>query len=169
MENTYGVSILCYNRNMKALLLLLAFTLGWFMAQAAKLITGLVQKGKKFTFSDFLYYAFKSGGMPSGHTASFTALTLLIGLIYGFDTPVFMLALCTTIIFVYDAVNVRYAVGEHGKLLNEIAESDNNPLTKPQKIVEGHTIPQVIVGAILGIAIAVTIFWLSGGNFAEIF
>ena len=97
--------------------------------------------------------------MPSGHTASFTALTLLIGLMYGFDTPVFMLATCTTIIFVYDAVNVRYAVGEHGKLLNEIAESDKNPHTKPQKIVEGHTIPQVIVGALLGVIIAFSIYF----------
>lgn len=148
---------------MEALYLLIAFTLGWFLAQAAKLITGLIKKRGNFTFSDFLYYAFKSGGMPSGHTASFTALTLSIGLFYGFNTPVFALALCTTIIFVYDAVNVRYAVGEHGKLLNEIAKSDHNPRTKPQKIVEGHTIPQVIVGAILGTAISFTLYFVVYG------
>lgn len=147
---------------MKVLYLFLAFTLGWLIAQGAKLITALVKKRGKFTFSDFLYYAFKSGGMPSGHTASFTALTLSIGLFYGFDTPVFALSVCTTLIFIYDAVNVRYAVGEHGKLLNEIAESDNNPHTKPQKIVEGHTIPQVIVGALLGIAIAFLLYLIAG-------
>ncbi len=142
-----------------------AFLAGWFVAQFIKLLTGLIEKRKPLKFSEIVYFMGKSGGMPSGHTASFTGLTTAIGLLYGFDQPVFALAVCTTIIFVYDAVNVRYAVGEHGKLLNEIAESDGNPLTKPQKIVEGHTIPQVIVGAIIGIFFGCLAFWLAGGKF----
>ena len=141
----------------RTIILFAAFTLGWFIAQLCKLVAGIVKKKGKLTFSDFLYYAFKSGGMPSGHTASFTALSTEIGLVAGFDTPVFVLAVCTTIIFVYDAVNVRFAVGEQGRLLNEIARSDNNIKTKPMKIVEGHTLPQVAAGAILGIAIAITL------------
>ncbi|MBQ3325697.1 divergent PAP2 family protein [Candidatus Saccharibacteria bacterium] len=145
--------------------LFLAFALGWFIAQFWKLIAGLVEKGKPLTFSEVVYFMSKSGGMPSGHTASFTGLTTAIGLLYGFDQPVFALAACTTVIFIYDATNVRFAVGEHGKLLNEIAESDGNPLTKPQKIVEGHTVPQVIVGIIIGIAIGFLTFLLAGGHF----
>lgn len=154
-----------YNRSMNGFYLLLGFALGWLIAQGAKFITGFVQKKRKkqpFTAADFRYYMFKSGGMPSGHTASFTALATEIFLTYGFDNPVTILALCTTMIFVYDAVNVRYAVGEHGRLLNLIAEHDHDPATKPQKIVEGHTIPQVIVGAILGILIGFLVFWLFG-------
>ncbi len=145
--------------------LLLAFVIGWFIAQAWKLLAGLVQKGKPLNLKEIVFYLGKSGGMPSGHTASFMALTTSIGLLYGFDQPVFALAACTTAIFIYDATNVRFAVGEHGKLLNEIAESDGNPLTKPQKIVEGHTIPQVIVGGIIGIAVGFLVFWLAGGHF----
>lgn len=145
--------------------LLLAFIIGWFIAQAWKLLAGLVQKGKLLNLKEIVFYLGKSGGMPSGHTASFMALTTSIGLLYGFDQPVFVLAACTTAIFIYDATNVRFAVGEHGKLLNEIAESDGNPLTKPQKIVEGHTIPQVIVGGIIGIAVGFLVFWLAGGHF----
>ncbi len=144
--------------------LFLAFAMGWFIAQFWKLLVGLAQKGKLLTFSEIIYYMTKSGGMPSGHTASFTALTTAIGCLYGFDQPVFALSVCTTLIFIYDAINVRYAVGEHGKLLNEIAESDGNPLTKPQKIVEGHTIPQAIVGLIIGILIGFFVFWLAGGR-----
>lgn len=156
---------------MNGLYLILAFSCGWFLAQGIKLVTGFVQKKikkEKFTLSDFSYYAFKSGGMPSGHTASFVALSTEMFLLYGINNPATILAICTTIIFVYDAVNVRYAVGEHGKLLNEIAESDNNPHTKPQKIVEGHTIPQVIVGAILGVAVGAAIFAIFGGDFSSI-
>ena len=146
-----------------------AFVAGWLVAQSLKLIAGAVKKKGKLSAADIRYYMFKSGGMPSGHTASFTALTTGIFLMYGLDNPATILAACTTIIFIYDAVNVRYAVGEHGKLLNEIAISDNNPKTKPQKIVEGHTIPQVIVGAILGVALGIGAFLLAGGDLTQIF
>ena len=137
---------------------------GWFVAQFTKLITGIIVKKGKITFSEAVYYFTKSGGMPSGHTASLVALSTAIALFYGENNPVFALAVCTTALFIYDAVNVRYAVGEHGKLLNEIAKSDNNPKTRPQKIVEGHTIPQVIVGAIIGVALGYMMFFISGGT-----
>ena len=153
---------LCYNENMKVLFLFLAFVLGWFVAQAIKLVAGLIKNKGKLSFTEMLYYMTKSGGMPSGHTASFVALDMALGLMYGWDNPVFVLATCVTIIIIYDAVNVRYAVGEHGKLLNEIAESDNNPKTKPQKIVEGHTIPQVIVGGILGALLGYGAYLIAG-------
>lgn len=152
---------LCYNESMKVLFLFLAFILGWFVAQAIKLVAGIIKQKGKVAFADIRYYMFKSGGMPSGHTASFVALDMALALLYGVDTPVFAVAVCVTLIFIYDAVNVRYAVGEHGKLLNEIAESDNNPKTKPQKIVEGHTIPQVIVGAILGALLGGLAYYLA--------
>ncbi|MBO7720767.1 divergent PAP2 family protein [Candidatus Saccharibacteria bacterium] len=149
---------------MKVLFLFLAFVLGWFVAQFIKLVAGFVKKRGKLSFSDMIYYMTKSGGMPSGHTASFVALDTALALIYGLDTPVFAVAVCATMIFIYDAVNVRYAVGEHGKLLNEIAESDDNPKTKPQKIVEGHTVPQVIVGAILGVLMGFLAFFIQNGG-----
>lgn len=141
-----------------------AFVSGWFVAQLIKLITGIVVKKGKLTFAEAVHYFTKSGGMPSGHTASLVALSTAIALFYGLNNPVFALAVCTTALFIYDAVNVRYAVGEHGKLLNEIARSDNNPKTRPQKIVEGHTIPQVIVGVMIGIALGFGMFFLSGGT-----
>ena len=152
---------LCYNRSMMVLFLFLAFALGWFVAQAIKLVAGIIKQKGKVTLKDISYYMFKSGGMPSGHTASFVSLDTALALLYGFDTPVFAVAVCVTMIFIYDAVNVRYAVGEHGKLLNEIAESDHNPRTKPQKIVEGHTIPQVIVGVILGVLLGGLAYYLA--------
>lgn len=155
---------LWYNQDMKVLFLFLAFVLGWFVAQFIKLVAGFVKKRGKLSFSDMIYYMTKSGGMPSGHTASFVALDTALALIYGLDTPVFAVAVCATMIFIYDAVNVRYAVGEHGKLLNEIAESDDNPKTKPQKIVEGHTVPQVIVGAILGVLMGFLAFFIQNGG-----
>jgi acid phosphatase family membrane protein YuiD len=130
---------------------LLAFVLGWLVAQTGKLLGDLVSM-KKMTFKQAIECFTRSGGMPSGHTASFTGLTVYFIIKNGIFANITVLALAMTIIVVYDAVNVRYAVGEQGKLLNVIAQ-DKNHKSKKLRIVEGHTIPQVCVGAVIGVMI----------------
>lgn len=134
---------------------LIAFVLGWFFAQSGKLIGDLIKKKGKLSFAEVVDCFTRSGGMPSGHTASFTGLTVFFGIKDGFTSGLFVLALATTIIVVYDAVNVRFAVGEQGKLLNIIAESDRNKRTHSMKVVEGHTVPQAIVGGLIGITVGI--------------
>ena len=130
---------------------LVAFVLGWLIAQTGKLLGDLVTQ-RKMNFRQAIDCFTRSGGMPSGHTASFTGLTTFFIIKNGVFADITVLAIAMTIIVIYDAVNVRYAVGEQGKLLNIIA-MDHNFKKNKVKIVEGHTIPQVIVGAIIGITI----------------
>ena len=102
----------------------------------------------------------KSGGMPSGHTASFTAVTMIIGYISGFNSIIFALAVCNTLIIVYDATNVRYSVGEHGKILNKLINERNKEegsKLKKLRVVEGHTVAEAAMGFLLGISIATMI------------
>ena len=131
---------------------LLAFIIGWFVAQAGKLVGDLIKSKGHMSGREVFDCFFRSGGMPSGHTASFTGLTTFFVAQNGIFAPISVLALCMTIIVVYDAVNVRYAVGEQGKVIN-LMIMDRNYKKKQVKVVEGHTVPQVIVGAILGLAI----------------
>ena len=149
---------LLYNKLMdtKGLGALVAFVLGWFCAQTGKLIGDCISKKRLLTCSEVVDAFVRSGGMPSGHTASFIGATTYFGMQYGFMSSIFALAACTTIIVIYDAVNVRYAVGEQGKLLNIIVSSQKVDKRKV-KVVEGHTIPQVCVGAVLGVTIGVLI------------
>lgn len=130
---------------------LLAFVIGWFVAQAGKLIGDLIRNGK-MNLQEVIDCFFRSGGMPSGHTASFTGLSTFFIFQFGLFSPISILAICTTIIVVYDAVNVRYAVGEQGKMIN-IMIMDRNYKKNKVKVVEGHTVPQVAVGAVLGLVI----------------
>ena len=139
---------------MDSFYILLAFTLGWFIAQSAKIIIALIVKKGKISFSELLDLVMKSGGMPSSHTACFTAASLTIGFRCGFNSALFALAVAMTVIIVYDATNVRYAVGQQGKLLNKIVSMSESQTAKPIKIVEGHTVPQAIVGFIVGIIVA---------------
>lgn len=137
MEDNYGLGAI------------VSFVLGWLLAQGGKLIGDLVGKKGHMTVKDIIDCFTRSGGMPSGHTASFMGLSTYLGWCAGFDSGIFALAICTTIIVIYDAVNVRYAVGKQGELLNLMAD-DSNKDYKKLKVVKGHTVPQVIVGAIIG-------------------
>ena len=145
---------------MESLYVFLAFVLGWFVAQVLKLIFFIIKKRGKTTFHDVMYYMVKAGGMPSGHTASFTAVTMTIGYVSGFTSTIFALAVCNTLIIVYDAINVRYSVGEHGKVLNKLIDEKNKgegSKIKRLRVVEGHTVAEAAMGFLLGISIATMI------------
>lgn len=140
---------------------LLAFACGFVVAQLWKFVAGLISGYRRKASSDWktvIGYLMRSGGMPSGHSASMTALTMYIGYMCGFDSAMFALAAATTLIVLYDAIHVRYAVGEQGKALNELLEKNDQ---KALPVVEGHTVPQVAVGVILGVLIGVGIWFLT--------
>ena len=150
----------CYNQGMDAedtngIGAIVAFVL----AQGGKLLGDLLREKRVLSFREILDCMVRSGGMPSGHTASFVGLTTYFGITFGFSSSIFALAACTTIIVIYDAVNVRYAVGQQGKLLNLIAVDGKKKYQK-QKVVEGHTVPQAIICGILGVIIGVIIAYL---------
>ena len=142
---------------------LMAFGVGFLGAQLWKCLAGLVlerHRLKEVNFRTIIGYFSRSGGMPSGHAASMTALTVYLGNWCGFDSAVFVLAVCMTAITIYDAIHVRYAVGEQGKALNEILHREGK---KELNLVEGHTVPQVIVGMILGIVIGWGMYLMTAG------
>ena len=144
-----------YNESMEnGVFIIIAFILGWLVAQLTKVVLFLLQKGK-LTFAEFKTLIMKSGGMPSSHTACLTAATLMIGVMQGFLTPLFAFAVCVDAIVIYDALNVRYAVGEQGKFLNALVASKKGQKGKKSKqsvkVVEGHVIPEVLVGLLMGL------------------
>lgn len=152
---------LCYNEDMNGWYALLTFACGFVVAQLWKFVAGLISGRKQKASSDWktaIGYLMRSGGMPSGHSASMAGLTTYLGLMCGFDSAIFALAVATTLIVIYDAVHVRYAVGEQGKALNKLLEKDNQ---QSLPVVEGHTVPQVAVGVVLGILIGVGMWFLT--------
>lgn len=140
--------------------ILLAFSLGWVLAQGAKLVIAIIARKGKISLLELLKIVMKSGGMPSSHTACFTATALTIGLRNGFHSDLFALAVAVTVVIVYDATNVRYAVGQQGKTMNKMIESSNSKLIKPLKVVEGHTVPQAIIGFIVGVIATYLAQWM---------
>jgi acid phosphatase family membrane protein YuiD len=126
-----------------------AFT-AWISAQILKIFFHYL-KEKKWDFSRIV----KPGGMPSSHTAPFSALTTLIGIKIGFDTAIFVLSFFITTVIMYDAAGVRKAAGEHAKLLNIITKRLLPEEYKNLTEVLGHSSSEVAGGLILGIIIGI--------------
>lgn len=123
----------------------------WFCIQLFKFIYDLI-KNKKLNFKRIL----GAGGMPSSHSAVVTCLATMIGKSQGIDSPMFGLAVIFSCIVMYDAAGVRRAAGKQAKLLNKIVETpglSGVQVTEKLQEVLGHTPIQVVVGAIIGIAI----------------
>ncbi|KAH0879953.1 hypothetical protein HID58_067347, partial [Brassica napus] len=99
-----------------------------------------------------------SGGMPSSHSATVTALALAIGLAEGAGSPAFAIALVLACVVMYDASGVRLHAGRQAELLNQIVCEfpSEHPLStvKPLRELLGHTPIQVAAGAVLGCVVA---------------
>lgn len=139
---------------------LLSFAVGFTIAQLTAFAIGLVREHKRpKDLKTLVQYLMQPGGMPSGHSASMTSLTTYLGMMAGFDSGLFALAAATTIVIAYDAIHVRYAVGEQGKSLNRLLKSKGE---QPLRLYEGHTLSEVIAGVLLGVVVGAGMGFLTG-------
>ena len=128
---------------------------GWFVAQVLKTIIHIIVN-KQFVAERLV----GGGGMPSSHSATVCALATATGIRYGGGSFEFALAAVFAIVVMYDAMGVRQETGKQGKVLNEMMEiftqmGKNIDAEKALKELVGHTPLQVMIGAILGIIIAI--------------
>jgi acid phosphatase family membrane protein YuiD len=138
---------------------LIAVLLGWLIAQALKIPTEYL-RSRRWLWAMF----FAAGGMPSSHTALMVSGTLASGLYYGFDSPIFGIAVAITMIIAHDAAGVRRQAGKHAERINVLFDellkghmwSDDD-----LKEVIGHTPLEVLGGIILGLIVAIVqwMFW----------
>ncbi len=129
--------------------------LGWMVAQVLKTIIHMILT-KQFVAERMV----GSGGMPSSHSATVCALATATGMECGAGSPEFAITIMLAIIVMYDAMGVRRETGKQGRVLNEMLEIFTNmgkEISPEKRLKEfvGHTPLQVLMGAILGIAIAV--------------
>ena len=126
-------------------------------AQLLKIIFNLILDGE-LSFD----VAASTGGMPSSHAATVTALTTSVGILHGVTSTLFAICIVFAIVVIYDAVGIRRAAGKHAEVLNEwskilseIYEHGIQPYNL--KTLLGHTYPQVLAGTALGIIIGFVI------------
>ncbi len=134
--------------------MLVSAILGWLIAQILKMFTGLLTD-RKFS----LRLLFSNGGMPSSHSATVLALCTSAAISYGFGSAAFAITAILAVIVMNDASGVRYETGEQAKIINRIAKElfsgKGEEFNTGLKELVGHTPFQVLMGALLGIVIAV--------------
>lgn len=100
----------------------------------------------------------RAGGMPSSHSALVAATTHGIGLVAGFDTPLFALSVAFAMIVIYDATGIRRQAGRHAERINAIMRDllDGQPLRHGVELREvlGHSPGEAVAGLLLGMGIA---------------
>lgn len=130
--------------------------LAWAVAQLTKTIIHLFLT-KKFVAERMV----GSGGMPSSHAATVCALATSTCYAYGADSFEFTIALFFAIVVMYDAIGVRRETGIQAKVLNSMLKTfedmGRKEISTQDKLKEfvGHTPFQVVIGALLGILLAV--------------
>lgn len=107
-------------------------------------------------------WVYASGGFPSSHSSTVTALSLAIGMQEGFNSALFAVTFIFSLIVMYDACHVRYYSGKNievtQQLIKDIRISGIAKLDKPLyyqklKTVLGHKTAEVFGGIFVGILV----------------
>lgn len=128
----------------------------WFTAQLLKILIEIC--AGRFT-ADRLT---GSGGMPSSHSATMVGLTTGAMIVHSARSTEFAIALFLTFVVIYDACGVRRETGREAEALNRLMDRDRaegkDPLY-PKRLKEqmGHTLPEIIAGIAIGIALALVV------------
>ena len=133
---------------------------GAFIAQVLKFLLHLICK-KKIDFKQFT----TTGGMPSSHSAGVVGIATTVGIIEGFSSVIFSVAMGYALVVMYDAAGLRRASGKMAACLNKIMDDfykhDVQSVGGKLKELLGHTPIEVFAGALFGVLYAHYIhFWV---------
>lgn len=138
----------------------LACVFSWIGAQFIKAAIKLIY-GRIHSIGELIEVMFwRTGGMPSSHSALVTSLCITIGIRHGLHSDLFIFALCFFLVVIRDAFGVRRSSGMQAKKLNEIGNELNNKKIienyKSLKEVDGHTPMEVLCGCLLGFLVGLS-------------
>lgn len=128
------------------------------LAQVLKTVVYYYRTGKW----DF-HWVIASGGFPSSHSSTVTALSLSIGIQEGFDSAIFAVTTIFSFIVMYDACHVRYYSGKNIELTQQLVKDlremtglhfDDPIYQEKLKNVLGHKFVEVIGGFVVGLAVS---------------
>ena len=132
---------------------LLSCIFSWLSAQFIKTLIKLFS-GKIHSIKELFELLFwRTGSMPSSHSALVATLCTTIGFRSGVGSDVFILSLGFFLVTIRDAVGVRRANGIQASVLNKIGRTlaEKGIIEfKPIKEVQGHTPAEVFIGCLLG-------------------
>lgn len=132
----------------------LACIFSWFSAQFIKTLINLISNKIRTPGELVELMIWRTGGMPSSHSALVTALCTTMACKHGIFSDTFMISFVFLMVVIRDAFGVRRSSGIQAKKINDIGQELKQkeilPDYKTIKEVNGHTPMQVILGCVLG-------------------
>jgi len=131
-----------------------SWVISQFLKTIVKLFTNTVSSLKEL--AELLIW--RTGGMPSSHSALVSSVTTTIGFKNGIDSDLFVFSFCFALVVIRDAVGVRRSSGLQARALNELGARVSGKTKyqfKPVKEIQGHRPMEVMVGILLGFFIGV--------------
>ncbi|GBU26724.1 hypothetical protein R84B8_00236 [Treponema sp. R8-4-B8] len=126
-------------------------------AQILKLFFYLLMNKNRKKWDAIETVIWRTGGMPSSHSAAVCSLATSAGIYEGFDSNYFIFCLVFAMVVLRDSLGVRRTAGLQAKALNNLGRQSAK-LTglefRSVKEIHGHTPLEVLVGAGLGILIS---------------
>lgn len=140
--------------------LFLSAALSLFMAQFAKALISLLASQARSMRDVLATLMWRTGGMPSSHAALAVSISTAAAFTSGPSSDLFALSVFFSLVVIRDALGVRRSAGLQARALNTLGIRVGKRLHiafKPVKEIHGHTLPQVIVGSLLGFFIALAV------------
>ena len=126
-------------------------------AQLIKILIYMLNNRRKKIHDLFETALWRTGGMPSSHSAVVCSLTTSVGFNEGISSNLFVFCLVFALVVLRDALGVRRAAGLQAKALNDLGKQcavKTGIDFHAVKEIQGHTPLEVLVGVFLGIFIA---------------
>ena len=136
----------------------LAGLFSWLIAQILKALSVRLRGRCQPPVEVVTTLLWRTGGMPSSHSALVAGLCASIGLVHGVTTSLFALSFFYALVIIRDALGVRRSAGVQARALNQLGRAVAQRLDvefMPVREVMGHSPIEVFVGVLLGLAVGV--------------
>ncbi|MDR2541952.1 MAG: divergent PAP2 family protein [Treponema sp.] len=134
-----------------------------FIAQALKMIIYLLNRKNRKKLNALEILLWRTGGMPSSHSAVVCALVTATGIEHRIYSTYFIFSLVFAMVTLRDALGVRRAAGLQARALNNLGKQVakmTDQEYRSVKEIQGHTPMEVLIGCCLGILITVVFYLL---------
>ena len=125
-------------------------------AQGLKMLLIAFRHRQRLSLQDIVV----TGGLPSTHCATVTALCLSVLWTVGWWNAIFAVSAVLAVIVIRDALGVRRTAGEEGRTINDIIRLAH-VRTPPVHYSLGHTPPEVAAGIAIGALATLVILAIS--------
>ena len=80
----------------------------------------------------YMHHVFESGGFPSFHSWLASSVTMFVLLDQWFGSTLFAVVAAFSLLFAYDAMNIRYEAGQHAHYINDLRTELEGVLQKKE-------------------------------------